>query len=155
MAYDVTMAVIVRQDTNGTKGTRESRWLQVLRWVDGGYFVWRGFHKWFTPAAQWLIPRVTLALPSTPLASIIRRWIFPHAETFGIILGTVEVLAGGLLLVHRRFWLAPLVLFLLNGLFFLTLGFKEPHDMALNLLMGILNLWFFRSAWERKRSLEK
>ncbi|AEW05828.1 hypothetical protein Sulac_2361 [Sulfobacillus acidophilus DSM 10332] len=120
----------------------DNRWWLILRTVDGGYFLWRGIHKWLVPARIWLVPRVTQALPTTPLAPWIRAWVFPHAETFGLTLGTVEILAGGLLLWGKGSWGPPLVLACLNLLFFLTLGFREPHDLALNLLMGILNVRF-------------
>jgi len=120
----------------------DDRWWLILRTVDGGYFLWRGIHKWLVPAQIWLVPRVTQALPTTPLAPLIRAWVFPHAEAFGLILGTIEIVAGGLLVLGKGAWWPPFVLAFLNLLFFLTLGFREPHDLALNLLMGILNVRF-------------
>jgi uncharacterized membrane protein YphA (DoxX/SURF4 family) len=119
----------------------------ALRIADGGYFVWRGFHKLVTPASLWMVPRVTVALPTTPLASIIRLWIFPHAEMIGLAIGVVELSAGLLLILRARWWVPALVLAGLNLLFFLTLGFEEPHDLELNLLMGILNLAMAQQAW--------
>ncbi len=51
----------------------------------------------------------------------------------------------GLALLTPRFRaLGASVLFFLNALFFLTLGFDEPHDLGLNLFMGTLNLMFIR-----------
>jgi uncharacterized membrane protein YphA (DoxX/SURF4 family) len=126
-----------------------SVWTKVLRWIDGGYFVWRGVHKWLTPASVWMVPRVSQALPTTPLAPLIVRWVFPHAQAVGLALGSVELVAGALLVFWPRIRWAPLALFLLNGLFLLTLGFQEPHDLALNLLMGVLNLWFFTAPARR------
>ncbi|MDA8195089.1 MAG: hypothetical protein M0Z53_14020 [Thermaerobacter sp.] len=117
-------------------------WMLIIRIVDGGYFVWRGIHKWLVPPATWLIPRVTPALPSTPLAPIIRKFVYPHLIAFGLGLGTLEVLAGSLLVIHVFRRGAAAVLAILNTVFLLTLGFVEPHDLELNLLMGILNLMF-------------
>ncbi len=119
-----------------------ARWVSLLRWVDGVYFIWRGIHKWRVPATIWLIPRVSRALPTTPLAVPIRALVFPHAETIGLALGGVEVVAGLGLLALPRQRIFPAVLALLNLLFLLTLGFQEPHDLALNVLMGILNAYF-------------
>ncbi len=117
-------------------------WLQVLRFMDGAYFVWRGIHKWLTSPKIWLVPRVTKALPTTPLAPFIRAWIFPHLMAFGLTLGTIEVVFGLALLTPRFRAVGASVLLLLNTLFFFTLGFAEPHDLALNLIMGTLNLMF-------------
>jgi hypothetical protein len=114
--------------------------------VIGGYFVWRGVYKLVTPAAVWMVPRVTAALPTTPLASLIRHWVFPHAAILGLALGVVEVTFGLLLVLRRGMWVPPAILAALNALFFLTLGFQEPHDMELNLLMGVLNVWMAADA---------
>ena len=119
-----------------------SRWIMVLRIFDGLYFVWRGIFKLYTPTSVWLVPRVTAALPTTPLASIIRADIFPHVAAFGLTVGIIEMICGSLLLLSWGGRIPPLVLALLNLIFFLTLGFKEPHDMELNLLMGTMNLMF-------------
>ena len=124
-------------------------WLWALRLADGGYFMWRGFHKLVTPASVWMVPRVTSALATTPLAAIIRHWIFPHAQLVGLIIGVLELSFGLLLLVLPRWFLPALVLAGLNTLFFLTLGFQEPHDLELNLLMGILNLGIAHQAWKQ------
>ncbi len=123
-----------------------SRWALVVRMVIGGYFVWRGVYKLVTPAAVWMVPRVTAALPTTPLASLIRHWVFPHAAILGLALGVVEVTFGLLLVLRRGMWVPPAILAALNALFFLTLGFQEPHDMELNLLMGVLNVWMAADA---------
>ncbi|HBQ96702.1 MAG: hypothetical protein M1294_13045 [Firmicutes bacterium] len=120
----------------------DMRWITLLRWVDGLYFFWRGIYKMYTPTSVWLVPRVTQALPTTPLASIIRTYIFPHVVVFGYVVGLIEIVCGGLLVLARGGRIPPLALFVLNTIFFLTLGFKEPHDMELNLLMGIMNLMF-------------
>lgn len=119
-------------------------WLCWLRMVDGGYFVWRGLSKWVTPPGVWLVPRVTAALPTTPLAPWIRAWVFPHAVTFGWVLGGIEIIAGLLLLLNRGRRPAAWVLAGLNAIFLLTLGGAEPHDLALNLVLGSLNLMFAR-----------
>ena len=140
-----------------------NRWAFAVRIVIGGYFVWRGLYKLVTPAAVWMVPRVTTALPTTPLAYLIRHWIFPHAAIFGLAIGIVEVLGGLLLILRKRMWLPPAILATLNTLFFLTLGFQEPHDMELNLLMGVLNLWMaadasrqrHRSYGRRQRSKQR
>ena len=119
-----------------------TRWVTLLRWVDGLYFLWRGIYKMYTPTSVWLMPRVTQALPTTPLAPIIHTYIFPHVVVFGYVVGVVEITCGGLLVLARGGRVAPAILVGLNTIFFLTLGFKEPHDMELNLLMGIMNLMF-------------
>jgi hypothetical protein len=111
--------------------------------------MWRGFHKLVTPAVVWMVPRVTSALPTTPLAAIIRHWVFPHAQLVGFAIGTVELGFGILLLLTPRWFFPALVLAGLNALFFLTLGFQEPHDLELNLLMGILNLSMAQQAWNK------
>ncbi len=129
---------------------RPDGWLRLLRVVDGGYFVWRGLFKALNGPAVWLFPRVVPALPTTPLAPVIRHFILPHAILFGWVLAALE-LSGGLALAAG--WLlrpAALLLFALNLIFLLTLGFKEPHDLALNLLMAILNLMF--AATVRRRA---
>ncbi|MDA8199252.1 MAG: hypothetical protein M0Z54_07465 [Thermaerobacter sp.] len=123
-----------------------NRWGYAVRILIGGYFVWRGVYKLVTPAAVWMVPRVTAALPTTPLASLIRHWVFPHAAVLGLALGVVEVTFGLLLVLRRDMWLPPATLAALNALFFLTLGFQEPHDLELNLLMGVLNLWMVADA---------
>lgn len=128
----------------------DSRWAFVVRFLIGGYFVWRGLYKLVTPAAVWMVPRVTAALPTTPLAYLIRHWVFPHAAVLGFVLGLVEVTGGLFLVLRSRMWLPPATLAALNTLFFLTLGFQEPHDMELNLLMGVLNLWMVTDALHRR-----
>ncbi len=127
-------------------------WITLLRWVDGLYFFWRGIYKMYTPTRVWLMPRVTQALPTTPLAPIIRTYIFPHVVVFGYAIGIIEIICGGLLVLARGGRVAPGVLVVLNTIFFLTLGFKEPHDMELNLLMGIMNLMF---AFTFRRNIPK
>ncbi len=129
----------------------DSRWAWAVRILIGGYFIWRGVYKLVTPAAVWMVPRVTAALPTTPLAYLIRHWVFPHAAVLGLALGTVEGTFGLLLILFSGLWWPPAVLAALNTLFFLTLGFQEPHDLELNLLMGTLNLWIATDAWHRRR----
>jgi uncharacterized membrane protein YphA (DoxX/SURF4 family) len=124
------------------------RWLDAFRVADAGYFIWRGVHKFLTVPAVWLVPRVVPALPTTPLAPLIRAIVLPHLMVFGLILATLEVGAGALLLLNRWARGAAWILFVLNGTFFLTLGFKEPHDLGLNLFMGLVNLMF---AWNGTR----
>ncbi|OLZ10455.1 DoxX family membrane protein [Sulfobacillus thermosulfidooxidans] len=127
----------------------DMRWITVLRIVDGLYFLWRGIFKMYTPTSVWLIPRVTQALPTTPLAPIIRTYIFPHVVVFGYAVGVLEIFGGGLLVLGLGGRIPPFILFILNTVFFLTLGFKEPHDMELNLLMGIMNLMFAMSVQQK------
>jgi hypothetical protein len=126
-------------------------WHEAVRVVIGGYFIWRGVYKLVTPPTVWLVPRVTAALSTTPLAPLIRRQIFPHAALFGLVLGTAESAGGFVLLALPAVWLAPTVLAALNGLFLLTLGFYEPHDLELNLLMGVLNAQMAVEAWRLRR----
>ncbi|CAB1129606.1 conserved protein of unknown function [Candidatus Hydrogenisulfobacillus filiaventi] len=119
-------------------------WLLLYRLLDGGYFLWRGIHKWYTPPQVWLVPRVNAALPTTPLAPIIRQFIYPHLQVFSLTLGTVEAVAGAMMLANVGRRIAGWVLFTLNVIFLLTLGFKEPHDLGLNLFMALTNLMFAR-----------
>jgi uncharacterized membrane protein YphA (DoxX/SURF4 family) len=131
------------------------RWLTVLRLFDGLYFLWRGIFKLYTPTSVWLMPRVIAALPTTPLAPIIRTYIFPHVVVFGLVVGIIELTCGALLVLALGGRTPPIILAVLNSIFFLTLGFKEPHDMELNLLMGTMNLMFASTMVKRAKKSPK
>ncbi|PSR36332.1 MAG: hypothetical protein C7B44_09540, partial [Sulfobacillus thermosulfidooxidans] len=82
-------------------------------------------------------------------------YIFPHVATFGLTVGIIELVCGGLLVLARGGRIPPIILAVLNGIFFLTLGFKEPHDMELNLLMGTMNVMFASTIVVHRKHREK
>ncbi|MCY0880631.1 MAG: hypothetical protein OWS74_01430 [Firmicutes bacterium] len=132
------------------QGVAGNRWLIFLRIFIGAYFVWRGVVKLTTSPEIWMVPRVTPALPRTPLAPLITGFVYPHMTAVSLVLGLIEVIFGAMMVLNQP-RVAGLVLASLNILFFLTLGATEHDDMALNVVMGTLNLMFYFSAEPLRR----